>query len=211
MIAHGGKLLEFALLGAMATLALVAQGRADSVALTLTPDSDNTFNNGAGYAIGYEFQANANITVTQLGYFVASTLTESHEVGLYDATTMTLLASTTVANGDMMAANFAYSAISEVTLTAGNDYVIVGTSGFTDDYTFNPTAFSTDSAITFVQSAYAQGNTLQFPSFPGDGAIGYFGPNFLFTGGSVPEPSSLVLASLAAVAGLSVALRRRLA
>ena len=93
------------------------------------------------YALGYEFQANANITVTQLGYFVDTTLTESHDVGLYDATTMALLASTTVINGDMMVANFAYNAISGVTLTAGNDYVIVGTSGFNDPYTFNPTSF----------------------------------------------------------------------
>jgi Domain of unknown function (DUF4082) len=211
MIAHGRKLLVYALLGTMATLALVAQGRADLVAVTLTPDPNSTFNNGAaGYALGYEFQANANITVTQLGYFVDTTLTESHDVGLYDATTTTLLASTTVMNGDMMVANFAYSAISGVTLTAGNDYVIVGTSGFTDLYTFNPTVFSTDPAITYVQDAFANGNSLQFPSFPDDGAIGYFGPNFLFTPASVPEPSSLVLGSLAAVAGLFIAVRGRL-
>ena len=113
-------------------------------------------------------------------------------------------------NGDTMVANFAYNAISGVTLTAGNDYVIVGTSGFTDVYTFNPDLVQHRPCHTYVQDAYANGNSLQFPSFPGDGATGYFGPNFLFTTASVPEPSSLVLGSLAAVAGLSVIVRRRL-
>jgi Domain of unknown function (DUF4082) len=211
MFAHSRKLLVFALLGAMINLAPAVQVHADSVAVAITPDPGNTFNNGLGpYVLGYEFQANANITVTQLGYFVDSTLTESHDVGLYDATTMSLLASTTVVNGDMMVANFAYNAISGVTLTAGNDYVIVATSGQNDSYTFNPTSFSTDSAITFVQSAFSSASSLQFPDFPGDGNTGYFGPNFLFTTAAVPEPSSLVLGSLAALAGLLVTVRRRL-
>ena len=156
------------MLSCLSGLGVVAQGRADSVAVTITPDPGNTFNNGLGpYVLGYEFQANANITVTQLGYFVDSTLTESHDVGLYDATTMNLLASTTVVNGDTMVANFAYNAISGVTLTAGNDYVIVATSGLTDSYTFNP-ARSLSSFITFVQSAFASASSLQFPDFPGD-------------------------------------------
>ena len=114
------------------------------------------------------------------------TLTESHDVGLYDATTMTLLASTTVMNGDTMVANFAYNAISGVTLTAER-LCDRGDVGVHDLYTFNPTSFSTDPAITFVQDGYANGNSLQFPGFPGDGDAGYFGTNFLFTTAFLPS------------------------
>ncbi len=170
-------------------------------------------NNGFGYSLGYEFMANSNITVTALGYFVDTTLTESHDVGLYDMTTQTLLASTTIVNGDTMVANFAYSAIAPVMLTAGDDYAIVGTSGFNDKYAFDPTSFSTDPRISFVQSAYNpfNGNTLSFPDVFDPTVTGYFGPNFMIApSGIVPEPSTLTLGGLAVLGGVLVSWRRRL-
>ncbi len=212
MIAHKRRLFGSISLVAVLTLALGAHARADSVAVTITPDPASTFNNGFGYSLGYEFLANSNITVTQLGYFDYTGLTESHDVGLYDATTMTLLASTTVTSASTVNGNFAYNAISSVTLTAGQDYVIMGTSGVNDPYTFNPTSFSTDPSISFVQSAYIQngGTSLSYPDTFDPTTTGYFGPNFQFTAAAVPEPSSLMLGSLAVAGGLLVAGRRRL-
>jgi hypothetical protein len=211
MIAHKRRLFGSTSLVAVLTLALGAHARADSVAVTITPDPASTFNNGFGYSLGYEFLANSNVTVTQLGYFVDTTLTESHEVGLY-TDTGTLLASTTIVNGDVMVANFAYNPITAVTLTAGQDYVIMGTSGFTDPYTFNPTSFSTDPSISFVQSAYNfdAGSGLNFPDTFDPTVTGYFGPNFMIVSSSIPEPSTLTLGGLAMVGGLLVSWRRRL-
>jgi hypothetical protein len=204
------KIPRSAALATILTLALGAHARADSAAVAITPDPSSTFNNGNGYSLGYSFEANSNITVTQLGYFADPTLAESHDVGLYTSTGI-LLASTVVTNADTLIANFIYNAITPVALTAGQDYVIMGSSGLVDPYSFNPISFSTDPSITYLQDGFAFGNGLAFPTqTDGPGTVGYFGPNFLLASAVVPEPSTLVLGGLAAMGGLLVGCRRRL-
>jgi hypothetical protein len=216
MIELARKSSKLAMLAAVLTLALGSQVRADSAAVTLTPDPSNTFNNGgagSGYSLGWEFTVggSANITVTQLGYFsnFGTALTETHDVGIYD-TSMNLLTSTTVLTTDPVSNLFAYHAIAPVTLSAGGTYWIMGTSGTVDPYTFTPTAFSTDPRITYNFDGFTVGGSLAFPSIQNDGTIqAYFGPNFMIGSGSVPEPSSLVLGTLAIAGVALVGLRRR--
>ena len=68
--------------------ALGATAQADVVAVSITTNLLETDNDGKGYSLGYEFTATANMTVTQLGYFVAPSLfgpplVEQHNVGIY--------------------------------------------------------------------------------------------------------------------------------
>jgi Domain of unknown function (DUF4082)/PEP-CTERM motif len=142
--------------------------------------------------------------IDALGYYDPSGLTESHDVGLYD-TSGDLLVSATVTNANTVTDNFAYSSISPFSLSAGT-YFLVGVSGLTDLYGYAPTMLTPAAGVTFVQSEYADGNTLAFPTTT-DVNIGYFGPNLDF-GSSVPEPGTAMMLgiSLAAIATL---LRRR--
>jgi hypothetical protein len=200
--------------GCVVLLSLLAlapgvNARADVVALSITPNPNNTFNNGSGYSLGYEFHANSNMTVTQVGYFANPGLTETHNIGIYTAGG-TLVTASTVTSADPLTVNFRYHALaSSVTLTAGQDYFIMGSSGVVDPYTFTPTAISTNAALTFLQSGFALGNSLAFPTVLNDISNGYFGPNFQFTtAASVPEPSTLTLCGLTAISGLAVAWRK---
>jgi hypothetical protein len=208
MIAVRSKSLISCALVTIVTLALGANLRADSVAVTIVPDPNNTFNNfPPSYSFGYEFLANSDMTVTQLGYFADTELTETHVVGIYTASG-TLLASTTVTNADSLTDFFRYSAIAPLVLTAGQEYVIAGTSGVIDPYAFTPTSFSFDPSLTFVTDLFDESSSLIFPT-SSSGVVGYFGPNFQFTS-AVPEPSTLLLGSIAAIGGLVLSCRRSL-
>jgi hypothetical protein len=53
-------------------------------AILLTPVPTDTFNNGNGYSLGYEFNLSQAVTVDSLGFFTDTTLAESHQVGIYN-------------------------------------------------------------------------------------------------------------------------------
>lgn len=191
---------------------MIGSARAD-IAVSMTPDTSHTGNNGIGYSLGYEFSTNEAISVTALGYFDSgSGLTDSHDVGIYDSN-QNLLGSTTVTGSDSLADYFRYHTLgTSISLAANTDYYIAGVSGATDPYTYAPTSYSTSSAITFVSEQSAQSSTLAFPSSSETGShdFGYFGPNFAFTVQAVPEPGSLVLVGIGVLAvGVSACHRRR--
>src|SRR5262249_25328874 len=73
-------------------------GRADVPAITFTGSSNDTTN--GEWSLGYKFEVNAPITVTQLGYYDSGQdgLAESHAVGIYDLS-QNLLVSGTVDAG----------------------------------------------------------------------------------------------------------------
>lgn len=163
-----------------------------SPAIQLTPDPGNVFNNGNGYSLGYEFNLSQAVTVDSLGFFADPTLTESHTVGIFNSGG-TLLVSATVLPGDPLTSDFRFHSITPFLLPAASGYVIAGVTGTTDPYTFDPTSFSTDPRVQFVQSEYDISSTLIFPTTT-DGSTAYFGPNFdIMSSSSIPEPGSLLL------------------
>jgi uncharacterized protein DUF4082/PEP-CTERM motif-containing protein len=185
--------------------------RADFIAIQIIPGIEE--NNGVGYSLGYEFQANTNMTVTQLGYFSTGSLTEAHNVGIYSADG-TLLTEATVYPSASLTANFQYATpLPSVTLTAGQDYWIMGSSGVTDVWTTYVSSLTTNAALTYLQSGEntISGNAMEFPNEIGGAPGSYFGPNFEFTTPVVatPQPSSLTLLGIGAVTLMVYAWRRR--
>jgi len=188
--------------------------QAQSPAVTsITPVPANTFNNGSGYSLGWEFTDVTSEVVTGLGYFDNAGLTENHAVAIYNVTG-TLLTTATVSAGSAAVGDFAYVAAPNITLTAGTSYWIMGASGVVDNYTFVPSAISYDPSITFVQSGYTGGGSSDaFVSVMDHTANSYFGPTFEFgpaASSGTPEPGAYaMLGSLSLVA--AGFLRRRTA
>jgi hypothetical protein len=178
-------------------------------ALSLTPASA-----GDGLTVpqthGYEFVANAAITLTHLAWYDTSSsatpdgLNRPHEIGLWSSDG-TLLATASLAAGEsgVLEGRFRYVPISPVTLTAGNSYIIAGTNGNDGALVSDNTEFlvnvpanrqSIDPAITIVQGRVRSGSALSFPnqsiSIPGPGGA-QVGPSFSF----VPAASPLTFGS----------------
>ena len=175
------------------------------------------------YTLGFEFTANANATVSALGYFndpsfdptypfrdVALSpvptgsykFAGSHAVGLYQGTT--LLASATVTSDSSPFLNFLYQSITPVSLVKGEVYVLAGVTGSTDPYVLNISDDSqpgrvglTTDGITYVQDRFDPGSTLALPTQTDAGSEpGFFGPNLMLTPSSpasVPEASSVLV------------------
>lgn len=168
------------------------------------------------YTLGWTFTANNNVDVTALGYFDhdMAGLNSSHTVGLW-TDTGTLLGSAVIpaGMGGTAIGNFWYTALGgPISLTAGDTYVIGGTSGL-DPYATNVSNFTSDPNITFGSMRYeTTGGPLAFPTNNApfyDPAI--FGPNFLLKtpGAGVPEPGPAVTLAGAGVAALVFIRKRR--
>jgi hypothetical protein len=87
---------------------------------------------GSDQLYGWIFSANTLITVTSLGVYDvggAAGLENSHDVGIYNQTTQTLLGSTTVPAGTSgtLIDRFLYESVSPFSLAQGSNYVIVMT------------------------------------------------------------------------------------
>ena len=146
--------------------------------------------NGAGVGNdGFFFTPAVTISVTELGY-VDCGFSVGHDVGLYDVSTSTLLASTTVTGSSTPDSGFYYNLIAPVTLTAGDEYAVVGTQVEADsNWTADSLSVATD--IIFDGYEYDKNTTLDLPNIPYD--TPYFGPNFQFEVVSVPEPMTTAL------------------
>jgi hypothetical protein len=97
----------------------LAQG--DITAFTPT---DMTPNAGGVGNDGLLFTPTTDISVTSLGYVAGFSV--GHDVGLYDVSTSTLLASTTITDFSTPSGGFFYNLITPVSLTAGHEYAVVG-------------------------------------------------------------------------------------
>ncbi len=158
--------------------------------------------------LGFVFTANSSFEVDSLGWLDATGagFSSQHTVGLFDSTG-TLLASTTLSSGtsDPLSDGFRYSSIAPITLIAGNEYTLAGTSGGPlDSWTVNDdvSGFAVDPAFTIGQNAalFSYGSELVDPDSHFSDYQVYSGPNLEGQESTfaTPEPASFLLVALAA-------------
>jgi hypothetical protein len=191
--------------------------RADVPMVDFTSVSNN-FTDGA-WSLGWSFTTNIAISVSGLGYYNASLTSSSApglspdcdcgDVGIFNSSG-DLLASAQVTSSDPVIGFFNYQAITPLQLAAGQTYYILAETG-SSDYTWDVNGLTVSPNITFDNDAYIESSTLAFgTSSEGTNAGGFFGPNFLDSPASAPEPSSLLLLGTVSLAALgALRLRRR--
>ncbi|OAI54113.1 hypothetical protein AYO44_15440 [Planctomycetaceae bacterium SCGC AG-212-F19] len=207
--------IRFALFAGVCTAGMLLQSatvRADVVAYTISDTTGSA--SAATYTLGFSFMPTANIVVTSLGIFDSSQngLAASHDIGVWNSGG-TLLVSGTVQSGtvDPLTNQFRYVTVTSTTLLANQTYTI-GAFYLTgsDPVVVKANGFLTND-ISFINNESAFGGSLTFPTVTNDPSLillgfpstfnpGIFGPNFQFSPAAVPEPASLTLLGLTAVA-----------
>jgi uncharacterized protein (TIGR03437 family) len=169
---------------------------ADTAAINFGGFGGGGFNYTQGtYLAGFEFRVQAAISVTQLGFYDASSngqpqTFQNSPVGLWDITTKTLLGSVTVTAADPLTGFFRYAALSmPIALNTTDTYAVAGITG-TNYYTAgvppNSSAVVVNAPVVYLAPALessGESTTLHEPdSFPTDyGYFADFGSNFQFT------------------------------
>jgi hypothetical protein len=168
---------------------------------------------------GYSFTVGPEpITVTQLGLWDGPNggaggsgdgLLFSHQVGLWDASSQTLITSATVEAGsaESLFGEFRYHGVAPVELQAGHSYVL---SVFYSDNGDVVAASSTATAGTDVTKGNAQTSaTVDRFAFPEDVTSfandGWYGPNAVYT--VVPEPEGWTAIGALALLGFALCMR----
>lgn len=173
---------------------------------------EEVYTNGS-LVLGVNFSVVSTVAVDGLGYFDADQngFSADHLVNLYDSAG-TLLASATVTSASTLQGLFRVASIAPLTLGPG-DYRVVGAS-LSDAYLFGADIANlvVDPRLSKLGNAYSAGTSGDFltaPTYVNDMPWGYFGPNIsLGNGGTVPEPTALMLAALG-LTSLGLARRRK--
>jgi hypothetical protein len=172
-----------------------------------SPTVDSTNN---AWSLGFAFQVNSPISVDGLSFYddAKNGLTQTHDVGLWTAAG-TLIASTTVPDGTAAPLDgfFRVQSVTPFILPAG-DYVVAAETG-DENYTYDPTGFSTIPQVSFLNDLYILSPTLAFPDSNIEGTIGYFGAN-VHVGNEVPDAASSIMLLSMGLAGLAAFGRKKL-
>ena len=191
--------LFFFLLCTLVPICAATQAQADTEALDFSSlGSGFDYYQGNSYSLGWAFTPSENITVTQLGFYddLKNGLTESHNVGIFDAQTCALLAIATVTPADSLTGFFRYHEISPVTLDFGKMYFIATVSG-SERYAVDVTTLNIDPRILFEGYAASGGNganpidILTCPdNFQVNTIHGDFGPSFMLLPEALVGPAT---------------------
>ena len=152
-------------------------------------------------SLGWVFTTNSAVTVDALGYYdyQGDGFITPHTVGIFDSGgTLLISASLSAGTSDPLTGSFRYVSISPYTLTAGQTFVIAGTTeGPSDPWAYGNApgsiqGFTVNPAISIGNNAsrylYQGDNILRDPPNPYIYTV-YAGPNFQ----AVPLPPSLLL------------------
>lgn len=157
--------------------------------------SSAPFDFGASvWNLGFEFQANSNVTVTGLGnmdFGSLSNLAQPQHVGLWSSSG-NLLASAYVTSSSTQINYFAFTPITPVALSAGSFY-IVGAQGGADYAGIDPASVAPQ--IAYITDLYTYLGTANSPlaeplsteNYTSASQAGWFGGNVLLS--ATPEPS----------------------
>jgi uncharacterized protein (TIGR03437 family) len=184
-----GNFVLVACVGATAAMA-------DTAAISFGGFGGGGFNYTQGtYLAGFEFRVQAAISVTQLGFYDASSngqpqAFQNAPVGLWDITANTLLGSVTVTAADPLTGFFRYAALSTpIALNTTDTYAVAGITG-TNYYTAgvppNSSSVAVNAPVVYLAPALessGESTTLHEPDyFPtAYGFFADFGSNFQFT------------------------------
>ncbi|MEP7072377.1 MAG: DUF4082 domain-containing protein [Verrucomicrobiota bacterium] len=158
-------------------------GSSTAAAVDFSALDGGTNVNEAAFCMGYLFRPKRDIQLSTLGYYDDNRdgFKESHLVGIFNATTKSLVASTLVSNADPLRGYFHYHPVPPVTLTAGTDYFVMGANTY-DNYArgvpqgdFNVSPVITLEAGAFTNSPPSNG--VNYPTST-DPAVYLFGPTF---------------------------------
>ncbi|MCU0796088.1 MAG: DUF4082 domain-containing protein [Akkermansiaceae bacterium] len=174
----------------------------------------------AGVTMGYAITPTTNLQLNALGFWDAGSdgLPAAFQLGLWQSSTETLLASVTIDSTDALDASLTVEGgqwryetlLSPITLTSGSTYTLGFFNpvemSFSDYLFFNSFTITSDPAVSLSLERYAiNTGSLSFPSFPFVSIDAYPGQvNAQFT--VIPEPSATTLAALGTLALLK---RRR--
>lgn len=182
---------------ALALLLVLAQTAHAQLITSLSGGNDLSV--GPGTA-GFSFTTTASQTIRALGVYDSDLATpglfNSHQVGLWDATTHGLLASATIpAQGASAIGSFQWVNLSApLTLPSGHTFVL-GASYLDSDFDFargNISGVGTAPGIALGNALLSTGSDFGFPDLTVSGAnLGFIGPNAGFN--AVPEPSAWAL------------------
>jgi hypothetical protein len=159
---------------------------------------DSYYGSLEGDVIGWTFEVNENIIVTDLGMWIDDGGMQSiHEVGIWDINGNLLVDTVVDPNTAFEFNGFNYQEITPYALSAGEQYVIGGMVRSGDDDSYISGASTADVApeITWLNSRFPLEGELGFV-FPEEtsASIGRFGPNFLLS--DIPGPGGLALLGL---------------
>jgi len=153
---------------------------------------DSYYGSAAGDVIGWRFTVVQTMEVSDLGLWNADQTggpDNAHMVGIWDAA-QTLLTSVEVNPTGTVVGDWIYIATTPVVLSPGITYTIGGLyfSGDDDWYISGASSVTSDTDVTWLNSVYPSVGELGFvfptlDSAPSSG--GRFGPNFIFTLGSL--------------------------